>query len=426
MLLLSSFAAGLATAAPAGLEVREGVLLKDGRPYQAIGANYFSLFSRLLKNPADESSLTNLARLARAEVPFVRFMCGGFWPVEHQMYLTNRTEYFVRLDRVVRCAESNRVGLIPSLFWNVATVSDLVGEPIDQLGNADSKTIAFIRRYTEEVVRRYQNSPALWAWEFGNEYNLGMDLPNAREHRPPVVPQLGTPGKRTERDELTFEHMRTAFVAFGNTIRKIDDTRTIISGNALPRSSAWHNSREHSWKADSVAQFSEILRRDNPDPMNLLSIHVYGEKSGGYPGGAKSIEAIVGLASQVAQKSGKPLFIGEFGVPRQWGDRAGQESAFGEFLVAIEKHRVPLAAFWVFDFGSQDKDWNVSFENDRSWMLDQVSELNRRLTGSRRRRRSVARRARSGEVVVSAGCGRGGSSCRRRWIPERFRCRWSG
>ena len=376
-LMLVALALVVAGADAAPLEVRDGVLLRGGRPCRAVGANYFSLFSRLLKHPGDDSSLTNLAHLARADIPFVRFMCGGFWPVEQQLYLTNRAEYFARLDRVVRCAESNRLGLIPSLFWHLPTVSDLVGEPLDQLGNPESKTVAFIREYTAEVVRRYQASPAIWAWEFGNEYNLAADLPNAREHRPPVWLNLGTAPARTERDELKSGQMVTAFIEFGRTIRRLDAARPIISGNALPRSSAWHNSHEGSWKADTAAQFSEILRRDNPDPMNLLSVHIYREEKGNYGGGAKSIEAIVDLASAVAAKSGKPLFIGEFGAQRQMGDRAAQEAVFREFLSAIDRHRIPLAAFWVFDLDSQEKDWNVTFHNDRAYQIDLVTKFNR-------------------------------------------------
>ena len=353
--------------------------MKDGRPYRGVGANYFSLFARVLKDPEDKSSLEGLTALSRAGVPFVRFMCGGFWPVEQRLYLKDPEAYFKRLDLVVRCAEENKIGLIPSLFWHVSTVSDLVGEPLDQLGNPEGKSIALIRRYTAEVVERYKNSPAIWGWEFGNEYNLGADLPNAKEHRPPAVPKLGTPAERTERDELKFAHVRTAMVAFAETVRKIDPSRVIFSGNAIPRASAWHNSREKSWTADSEAQFGEILLRDNPDPVNAVTIHLYRKDADKYPGGGASIDEAVALAVRLAAQAGKPLFIGEFGAAEATGPREAQQARFEEFLRAIEKHRVPLAAFWVFDLPSQKKDWNVTFENDRAFMIDLVSKLNQRL-----------------------------------------------
>src|SRR5690606_5054729 len=128
-------------------------------------------------------------------------MCGGYWPAQQRLFLTNRAMFFERLDRVVRCAETNRIGLIPSLFWYFATVPDLMGESIDQLGNPESDSIKHIREYTAAVVSRYQTSPAIWGWEFGNEYNLECDLPNHDSHRPAIQPRLGTPATRTERDE---------------------------------------------------------------------------------------------------------------------------------------------------------------------------------------------------------------------------------
>ncbi len=189
-------------AQPPGLSVKGKVLWHGGKPYRGIGANYFSLFSRMLANGDDKSGLQNLKKLSQAGIPFVRFMCGGFWPVDQKLYLENKAEYFRRLDRVIQGAEENRIGLIPSLFWNVATVPDLMGEPLDQLDNPHSKSIAFIKNYTAEIVARYQHSPAIWGWEFGNEWNLGADLPNAAEQRPAVWPQLGTPATRSTRDEM--------------------------------------------------------------------------------------------------------------------------------------------------------------------------------------------------------------------------------
>jgi hypothetical protein len=368
-----------ATSPPPGLYVRDGVLMKDGRAFRGVGANYFSLFSRLIKDPADTSSLANLKSLAQARIPFVRFMGGGFWPVDQKLYLENRAAWFERLDQVVRAAEKSGIGLIPSLFWYLPTVSDTVGEPLDQLGNPESKSIAFIRRYTAEVVERYKGSPAVWGWEFGNEYNLDADLPNARDHRPPVWPQLGTARERTSRDELKFPQMQTAFVAFAETVRKLDPTRVILSGNAMPRLTAWHNLHEKTWAADSEAQFGEILLRDNPDPMNAISVHLYPDAKGIYPGGARSIDEALGLAAKCAAGAGKPLFLGEFGAARPLGTRERQQAVFEEFLRAIEKHRIALAAFWVFDYDRQDKDWNVTFQNDRAFMLELVSQFNAKL-----------------------------------------------
>ena len=149
---------------------------------------------------------------------------------------------------MIDAAEKAEFGLVPSLFWLYSAVPDLVGEPMRELGNSKSKSIEFIRNYTREVVSRYNNSAAIWAWELGNEYNLVLDLPNAATQRPPVHPTLKTASIRSERDELRTSDFQTLCAEFGRAVREIDPNRLLITGNATPRSSAWQNSHERSWK----------------------------------------------------------------------------------------------------------------------------------------------------------------------------------
>ncbi|MEA1952525.1 MAG: cellulase family glycosylhydrolase [Planctomycetota bacterium] len=361
-----------------GLTVHKGRLLRGGNPYRGIGANYFSLFSRTIADPSDTSSRRQLERLSRANIPFVRFMACGFWPVDWDLYLTDKDEYFRRLDDIVKCAEDNEIGLIPSLFWNIAHVPDIVGEHVDQLGNPQSKTCELIRRYTSEVVLRYRSSPAIWGWEFANECNLHVDLPNASSHRPVVHPKLKTAAKRTRRDEMSSKMMLAVFNEFARTVREHDKHRILITGNSRPRPSAWHNTKEKSWRRDTREQYAEILLRDNPDPFDTLCVHIYPKKNNDYPVAAKSLDELVKTIRDVSSRSNKPLFIGEFSshqapTPRQ------QREEFEKLVAAIETNKVPLSAFWVFDYPPQQSTCNITFENNRSYMLEIVAEANRRM-----------------------------------------------
>jgi inosine-uridine nucleoside N-ribohydrolase len=379
---VTPFAAGGSFAPPyaPGLEVRAGVLLKEGAPYRGLGVNYFDAFARTLKDPNDTSYDAGLQVLAARGIPFARFMAGGFWPADMQPYRTEREEYLRRLDGVVRAAERHGVGLIPSLFWHLATVPDLVGEPCDQWGNPASRTHEFMRTYTRLVVTRYLNSPAIWGWEFGNEYNLAADLPNAKEHLPAVAPKLGTPAARSDRDIMTHAMIRTAFREFAKEVRKYDPTRIIITGNSIPRPSAWHQMHEGAWTKDAPDQFAEMLAGDNPDPIDTISVHVYGDAADR-----------LAQAVQAARHCGKPLFVGEFGVPG-----AGPEATrqFQSLLQQMEEAQVPLAALWVFDYQRQSE-WNVGPDNGRSYQLAALAAANRRLrqiadtpAGSYRQRRA--------------------------------------
>lgn len=352
-------------AEPPGLGISgDCQLLLRGEPFRGIGVNYYDAFVRTLGSKPPRDIEPGFRALATNGIPFVRFAACGYWPVDWALYQTNRAEYFTRLTSVVRTAERHRIGLIPSLFWHQATISDLVDEPLDQWGNPSSHTIDFMRRYTREVVTRFKDSPAIWAWEFGNEFNLPADLPNAAQHRPPVHPSLGTARSRSQRDDLSHDMMRLALAEFAKEARRHDPRRLILSGNAFPRPTAWHQMREKSWRKDSADQWREMLLADNPSPIASLCGRLY------------STNDIASLpwAVDAARAAKKPLFIGEFGVPGALTpDSLAQ---FRQWLDAIDRHGVPLAALWVYDFDGQSADWNVTAEISRAPLLQLIAERN--------------------------------------------------
>jgi len=360
---------------PLGLAVRGGSLIKDGKPFRGIGVNYFDAFYRTLGNPKDTSYREGFKVLKEHGIPFARFMACGYWPTENALYLTDKQAYFKLMDGVVKSAEEHGVGLIPSFFFCYSTVPDIVGEPMMEWGNPRSKTIAFMRRYTREMVTRYRNSPAIWGWEFGNEFMLQADL-NSPEHRPPVWPTLGTAKTRSKLDELTSEAARYAQTAFAEEVRKLDKDRIILSGNAFPRASAWHLSAEQNWKQDTNPQFADALLCDNADPMNVICVHLYPDFLTRFDR-ALTYAELLRVAIDIAAKAGKPLFVEEFGTDEATGPAARTE--FEKMLSAIEKTHVGFAALWVYDFEGQKDTYNVSATNSRAYQLDAISKANRQL-----------------------------------------------
>ena len=386
-LTMTAWNAGTAENTPPGSAARlrvtgTGELLLDGKPFRGFGVNYFDAFSRRLHNPEDHSSREGFAALARYNIPFVRFMCGGFYASEWRYCLNNREACFAALDEVVDSAHKNGVGLIPSLFWWYPGVPDLVGEPMDQLGNPDSNTHAFIREYTEDVVRRYGNHPAIWAWEFGNEYNLASDLPNAMDHLPPVIPGKGTPGKRTARDTVTTAMVMEAMRTFADTVRRLDPYRPVTTGHALPRPSQYHQRIEGSWTIDTVEEYQRELLRAHPAPYDLVSVHIYPNRKARYfDMETCSWEKHMSILKEAARTAGKAVFIGEFGSGNLEKEE-GVETARKEFeslLAAIEISGIALAALWVYDFSWQDDSCNVTPSNQRAWQLEALREVNARM-----------------------------------------------
>ena len=358
-----------------------GAILKDGRAWRGIGINYFSAFNRLIVNGDDTSSFSGLEVLAKHKIPFIRFACCGFWPNDWNLYRSNKDEYFRRMDRFVAEARKRNIGLIPSLFWYDACISDVVGEPRNQWGNPRSKTIAFMRQYVNEVVGRYLHERAIWAWELGNEYSLGADLPNAAQHRPPVHLNLGTAAARSAEDDLTHEMVVTACAEFAKAVRALDSKRPITTGNSLPRPAAEHLRREKSWTHDSPDDFELNLLSVTPSPCNLISVHLYPFDKERFNAKDMPYAQTLQRCMRAARRGGKALFVGEFGAPDSQKD-GGPETArkqLIEMIAAIESTGVPLAALWNFDLSSQESSLNVTADNPRSWVLDELQHANERL-----------------------------------------------
>ncbi len=322
----------------------DGGLTNNGNLFTGIGVNYFDCFYAKLKNSANNMDIQGFKGLKDHKIKFARIMGCGFWPVDMQLYFNNKTEYFRRFDQVVNSALQNNVGLIPTLFWTHYTIADLVGEPVNSIGNAQSQTIALMKQYVQDVVGRYKDSPAIWAWEIGNEWSNAIDLPNAATQRPPVWTSLGNPATRSERDELTLEMMRTAMTIIAKEIRKYDAYRLISSGNSYPRPSAWHQWLENTWTADSILQKETILKLHNPDPINSISVHYY------------EIARDLVLAQRVGVEIGKPVFVGEFGAN---GYTQETRTEFETLLGNVKSANIPFSAVWVYNRDIQNDDYNI-------------------------------------------------------------------
>ncbi len=357
-----------------------GALLLRGQPYRGIGVNYFDAFQRRLLDHADLSYREGFQTLAAHEIPFVRFMAGGFWPCEWALYQSDRDAYFALMDDVVNAAHELGIGLVPSLFWWLACTPDLAGEPVNAWGNPESKTHVFMMRYAKEMVERYQHHPAIWAWEFGNEYNLSSDLPNAMDHLPWTPVELGAPATRSKNDILTGTALTTALQSFGETIRRLDPVRPITSGHAIPRPSAFHQRLELSWKRDSREQHIQEMLLSHPEPLNLLSIHLYPDalQQQYFDRDDITYALLLDAAMDASRHSGKPLFVGEFGVP---SNPKGEDDriAFNQILRAVVDSDVPLAAFWVFDYKAQESQWSISKDNGLAYRLEMIRAANQEL-----------------------------------------------
>lgn len=346
----------------------DGVLLYQGQPYRGVGVNYYNAFNRVLSNGNTLTYAQGFETLKTYGISVARFDLSGFWPKNLKLYRDNPAEYFRRLDGVVASAEQNGVGLVPCFFWTVFAVPDLMGETCNQWGVPSSLTRQFMRQFTQDVVLRYRASPAILAWEFNNEWNLELDRPDPLFRLPQVSTANGTPATRSAADALTTPIVRPAMIEFAELVRTLDATRPLSTGNGLLLPYQWHLYQGimgllppgvSPWTTDTAEQTAEILAVLNPDPYNLISMHIYENFSEAYHSASHQLK--------------KPIFVGEFGVP---GEGEAVKAAFKDRFARVNAIS-DFSAIWVFDYQVNDTNWYVNAASPRSWVLDMITDSRR-------------------------------------------------
>ena len=357
-----------------GLTVQDGQLMSNGAPFRAMGINYNTAWYDVLKDP-ETLEVAEGFRILKQDygIPFVRLNGGPYAHTSWKMYVEDPEEYLRRFDVLVKHAEAQGIGLIPSLFWFVVTMPDLQDEPVSALGDPDSKCRAFMRQYIRDIVGRYKDSPAIWGWEVGNEWMLTADLPKLA-HLPRK--KIGSKEARTAADKVLRPMLLDAYKDFHKTVREMDPDRIIVTGDSIARPSAWHNRNEDAWGQDTKEQWAEVYLADTPDCYEVASFHLYAEAEMSYfENKDLPIEDFVTEVVGISRSDNKVIWCGELGMPGS--DEAAREM-FIRMMRSVVQNEIALSAIWNFKpTGTFQADWDISPTNERAYMLDVVKVLNK-------------------------------------------------
>ncbi len=338
-----------------------------------VGVNYFDAFYRLLRSGKDFSYQRGLKQLGERDVPFIRFSLTGFWPADLALPLRDPDLFFQRFGAFVNDARRHGVRLLPTVFWNYASLPDYFEEPLEAWGNASSKTRGAMKSFMAELMARFGNDPLIVGWEFSNEANTYADLPgNGRFY--PIDTSKGTPRTRVGSGEVVSRDLLAGVDVFARLVAAGSPGRLVSAGFDMPRAGAFRL-RERRAGLDDESEFVRTLKSQNAPPLNVVSIHLYPETVDRFRYRAASVRGLLQAASTVAMKGGQVLFVGEFGVSAS--DAAAERLDFGRYLEAVQAVNGGLAALWVFDFSHQEKDWNVTVGGRREYQLKAIVDANR-------------------------------------------------
>lgn len=350
-----------------------GVMKLSGKDVYLAGVNCYNLFNQCFDDFSSTKAKQTLDVLKENGVPLVRFNCGGYSYDYIQLYMQNPTAYLDLLREIVDYARELEIGLIPSFFWLYHAVPDYYDEPLRSWGRSDSQTVQFLCDYTTAVVSRLKDSKAIFAWEFGNEFNLSCDLPNVTEHLP-ALPPHSTRTARTEEDYLSAEDVSYALTRFSQTIRVLDDSgRMITSGNATLRPSQYNQLKYNTWEQDSYEEYKQITAMFAPEGVNTISEHVYFQSQTTF-GQPLSLSQYLSYVTQAAKELKKAYFVGEWG-----GGSSDDMSYYREIGNDFVDASVQVCLLWNFNLEEGSVEYSFSADSSRGQKLFTVlAEMNHR------------------------------------------------
>ncbi len=351
-----------------GLHVADGGEIQlAGKRYCGFGVNYFGAFAHYWYGDYDNVPFVDaFAKLKEYGVDFIRMPFGGYWTDYYEAFVKDPEAVLRYLDRVVEEAEKAHVGIIVSLFWHDAALPLYLGEHRSAMGDPESETVRFALDYTAAIVSRYASSPAVWAWEIGNEYNLDADLCDTAEWSW----LSGYPGEEPSGfDYYSSDEMITFYTLIGEKIREYDGWRMIESGNGEMRSFAKASAErsramdpeKHSWTVDwtknTRSEFDEMNARMTPDPLDCVCFHLQhgtGDGSKQYidtmaPWGETIEQAEYFTAyKEAADACGKACIFGEMGDFMDMNDAPDLEEYFRYVIEDVCASGIQLALTWQF------------------------------------------------------------------------------
>ena len=370
-----------------GLLTRTGnELMIDGKPFRAVGVNKFDLLRQFVMGGEErEKAERAIEQIAAAGFRVVRIAGCMFYPKEMNAWAGE--DYWKRIDDMFAALRKAGLKAIPCLVWNTYLFPDIAHETLrEMLTNRDSKSRQYVDFYISQFVERYKNEPSVLFWELWSELNLGADLESARPYGfyHLNVPAEGAPPVRVRTDNYSTDQMIPFLRELAQLVRSIDPKHLISSGHSIPRPSAQHlrlAGTKGDWTMDSPAEAGIYLRDIHPDPIDIISIHIYNfyDDNIRFGNTDKDSAVILRQFKQMADRVGKPIIIGEAGG-QAFDDPNGGVPKFSRSVIdeAVAAD-YPLIIWWMASVGDE-----LRFE------LNKTPQLNRLLLDAERRLKARA------------------------------------
>jgi len=377
-------------------------LMLDGKEYRAIGVNMPHLsqaymgtwhhWKRIYGTRAKmrESVVEAVEDAARHKVAFIRFFASPGYPKgTAELYLEDPDGYWRQMDELFELCRRHNVRLVPSLGilkWHLdcREYQTAVLDP-------ESRTYEATHKYVREFVTRYKDDPLVLVWELQNEAFLKADVNmKGRRGRPKGVYPEGATGVREKlafEDSLRFDMLVTLYREMTAYIKGLDPNHLVTSGDSGPREESMCRRLtfpNFKWRNDTVREHLSNLLESQPEPLDVFSIHMYGNFTTKRKVGSLPHLEFLRARARAIHAARSPVFVGELGQSKPHFQSDPEAKWTRAAIDMLDKEGVALIALWVWHFPWQDKDHNIPNGAAQSLLMKRVRQFNEEYAGPRR------------------------------------------
>ena len=372
-----------------GIRISNGTMTLNGNYFKTMGVNGFRFLSDELTLFKGASGATagyqagdyekRFQLLKENKISFARIPFGSWGDIAFDVFdiSEDHHEYFSIADKVVRAAEKYNIGIIIDFFWLHTRVPTRNGEHFADLANPNSKTFQYQVKFINAIINRYKNSPAIWGYEIGNEYNLNMDYYDANTDNP--------------KNYITTNELGEYYKNISNKISEADSTRLITTGDSMIKREAYqlytvtkdiYYSNHKPWSAGSKGtsfttfdDYKSMIKKLNGGSINTISLHFY-EQDSFKPSG---LGGTIDIYMEQAKKTNQALYLGEFGGG--FTSESDAKEKFDKEMASIKKRSIQLSSPWLstsdgYFMMQNSRSTQFYYESLKDYFLGKIKEYN--------------------------------------------------
>ena len=393
VMLLS--AGGAVSAAEGFVEARGASLLLNGKQYRAVGVNVPHLSEGYMgtwhhwreiygtREKMRETIVAAIRDAQRHRMAFIRFFASPGYPKgTAELYMKDSAGYWQQMDELFALCAQHGLRLIPSLGVLFKWSLDC-REPHTAVLNPGTETYKATYGYVREFVSRYKDDPCVLMWELQNEAFLHADVDmEGRKAKPQGVypPDAGpVPEAYTREDSFTFDMLVRAYKEITAFIKELDPNHLVTSGDSGVREESMCRRETFPnfvWRNDTVREHLANLLESQPEPLDVFSLHMYGNFTTRRKVGALPHMDFLRCRIRAIHAAQAPAFVGELGQidPHFRDDPEAKWTR--KAIDMLDEEGVALIALWVWHFPWQDKDFNISSGTAQPQLMQRVAEFN--------------------------------------------------